>query len=103
MIWFICHWFNEKVAAHAMCSANAPDYELHYLPSVDVKDVDTHIALVRQCVYDSAKSSRSATGFANHSTHIFRIELDLKSCTATIVLANDNIVWMINDSLYEVF
>jgi hypothetical protein len=29
MIWFICHWFNEKVAAHAMCSANAPDYELH--------------------------------------------------------------------------
>jgi hypothetical protein len=29
MIWFICHWFNEKVTAHAMCSANAPDYELH--------------------------------------------------------------------------
>jgi hypothetical protein len=29
MIWFICHWFNENVAAHAMCSANAPDYELH--------------------------------------------------------------------------
>jgi hypothetical protein len=103
MIWFICHWFNEKVTAHAMCSANAPDYELHCLPSVSVKDVDAHIALVGQCVYDGAKCSCSATGFADNATHVFRIELDLKSCSTTIVLANDNIVWMINNSLYEVF
>jgi hypothetical protein len=103
MIWLVCHWFNEKVTAHAMCSANAPDNELHYLPSVDVKDVDTHIALVGQCVYDRAKCSGSATGFADHTTHVFRIELDLKSCTTTIVFANDYIFWVINNAFNEVF
>jgi hypothetical protein len=103
MIWFICHWFNEKVTAHAMCSANAPDYELHLLPSVDVKNVDTHIALVRQRVYDSTKCCCGATGFADYPTHVFRIELDLKCCAPTVVLANDNIVWMVNNSFNEVF
>ena len=73
MIWFISHWFYEKVAAHAMCSANAPDYELHLLPSVDVKNVDSHIAFIGKCVYDGAKRCCGATGFADNTPHVFRI------------------------------
>jgi hypothetical protein len=73
MIWFIRHWFYEKVTSHAMCSANAPDYELHLLPSVDVKNVDSHISFIGQCVYDGAKRCCSATSFADYTPHVFRI------------------------------